>query len=561
LRKTAWLVIFSVATLAFGAPAAGQAWEEKVSQLFHPWDRPDTPGAAVAIVWEGRIAMLKAFGSASLEHRIPITPDTIFDVGSLAKQFTAFAVLQMAEEGALDLSDPVRKHLPEFPEFGTPILIRHLLYHQSGLRDWGGLIQMAGGRMEDPISTPYVMSLLRNQRELNFFPGSEFSYCNAGYIVLTEIIGRTGGIPFPQRVKERIFDPLDMKDARFISRLGEWMSGTATSYKLNRDGKFIQASNDAALPGPGSLSLSIADLAKWMLNVQTRKLGSEALWARFLEVPGLNDGRSQRYAAGLIQGEYRTEPVWSHSGGWAGFRGETLYFPRQRLAIAVLANQTGIDPTGLARRIAESCLEEKLSNPPKTAVAALPLEDWIRSCPGRYWLFGEQAITVSITDEKLKLQIGAGPRLDLEPVGGRIFAFSPAGIRIEFPDADPLENRGLIFWQGDYAYSCEKLADHLEPPADLNEYAGIYYSPELMSAQEIRSASGRLYLPSLKRGDLPLVPLESDAFGGSGSNVKIRFRRDGKKRVVELRLSFGSEARNVRFTRISPLLHFGQLKP
>jgi CubicO group peptidase (beta-lactamase class C family) len=170
----------------------------RVDALFARWDRSDSPGASVSVVHKGEVIFSDGYGLASLEQGTHITPDTIFHVASVSKQFTAFALCLLADEGALGLDDPVRAHLAEVPDFGAPLTLRHMLHHTSGLRDqWEGLA-MAGWRLDDVITTQHVLTFVEHQKELNFPSGSEHLYCNTGYTLAGQVVARVSGESFPE---------------------------------------------------------------------------------------------------------------------------------------------------------------------------------------------------------------------------------------------------------------------------------------------------------------------------------------------------------------------------
>jgi hypothetical protein len=184
---------------------------KSIDKLFQQWDKLDSPGASVCAAKDGNIIYSRGFGSANLEYDVPITPSTVFHVASVSKQFTAMAIALLAREGKLSFDDDIRKYLPEIHDFGKVITIRHLLTHTSGLRDQWELLEIGGYRLDDVITQEHILNLLANQRELNFAPGEEFMYCNSGYTLLTEIVGRVSGKTFTQFTEERIFKPLEIQ--------------------------------------------------------------------------------------------------------------------------------------------------------------------------------------------------------------------------------------------------------------------------------------------------------------------------------------------------------------
>src|SRR4030095_15332618 len=182
--------------LLVNASAASNPNDAKVDKLFAQWDRKDSPGAAIVVVKDGAVVYQHGYGYANLEHRIPITPQTRFDVASVAKQFTGLSVAMLIEQGKLSLDDDVRKHLPDVPDFGKLITIGHLLYHTSGVRDWPEAFLLSDVDFESPISFEMILELVRRQRELDFAPGEKWQYSNTGYNLLAATVAKVTGQSF-----------------------------------------------------------------------------------------------------------------------------------------------------------------------------------------------------------------------------------------------------------------------------------------------------------------------------------------------------------------------------
>jgi len=203
----------------------------QLDELFSEWNLPDSPGAAVAVIRDGAVIFRKDYGMANLEYGIPITPKTVFHAASVSKQFTAYAVALLAEQGKLSLGDDIHKYLPELPDFGGVITIRHLLHHTSGLRDQLELAAMAGFRLDDVISQDQILKLVHHQHALNFVPGSEYLYCNTGYTLLAEIVAKVTGISFRDWTRENIFLPLGMLKTQFRDDYTQVVADAACSYE------------------------------------------------------------------------------------------------------------------------------------------------------------------------------------------------------------------------------------------------------------------------------------------------------------------------------------------
>ena len=212
--------------------------EPQVDKIFAKWTDA-TPGCAVGVAVSGRPALTKAYGMADLEHDVKNTPDTIFEAGSVSKQFTAASVLLLAREGKLSLDDPARKHIPELPDTAAPVTIRHMLNHTSGLRDWGSVAGIAGWPRTTRVHThAHVLEIVSRQRALNFTPGTRWSYSNSGYNLAAILVSRVGGMPFAEFTKARIFDPLGMKDSSWRDDWTRIVPRRAVAYGERR-GRFV----------------------------------------------------------------------------------------------------------------------------------------------------------------------------------------------------------------------------------------------------------------------------------------------------------------------------------
>lgn len=528
--------------------------QEKVDKIFEPWSKPDIPGAAVAIVQDGRPLLVKGYGCADLEHNSPITPKTPFNAASLAKQFTAFGVLMLETQGKLSLDDDVRNYLPEFPDFGLEITVRHLLYHTSGLRDWGGLMLMSGNRIDDVFTSNAILNLIFRQQELNYEPGKEFAYCNAGYNVLAEIAARTCGQSFKEWTRANVFIPLGMERTTYKDDIRDLIPGFAQSYIRSGDGSFLRALDNEAAPGPGSLFVSIEDMANWMSNFQTKTVGTPEIWAKMFEKGKLSDGYDLPYAAGLIVGEYKRLPFFFHSGRWAGYRSEMVYFPKQHFAVAVFTNNISIDPTQLSRRIADICLKgqfpaTQLKQPsPMVKVEDDVLDAYI----GRYWLRGEQTVSINQKDNNLFAQISGDLSIKVFPESIDTFAYHITDAKIQFHRTGQEKAHKLTFWRGAVAISAERLPEEVWSPSDPKVFCGCYFSEELGTVLEVKIGEKGLYIPFTRRSDLHLIPIAKDKFAGQNSSAKFSFSRDGEGKVTELFFSM-LDAWNVRFKRIGSI--------
>jgi len=436
---------------------------DRIDRLFAEWDRPDSPGCALAVIRAGAVLYARGYGSANLEYGLPITPATVFVAGSVAKQFTACAIYLLAHDGLLALDDPVRAYVPDAPAYCDPVTIRHLLHHTGGLRDHWAVLRLADYPDDGVYTEADIMDLLRRQRGLVTAPGAAFCYSNPGYILLSMVVRQAGGRPLPAFAEERIFAPLGMRDTRFHDDHRRLVPRRADGHEPADGGGWRLFMPHGDLVGNGGLLTTVEDLARWDGAFYTGAVGGMELIARLLTPGTLNDGQpvltfGHRYAGGLLLGDYRGVPIVHHPGGNTGYRAQLVRFPAQRLSVGCLCNVRTMDPTALAFRVAEVWLGDELGPssalPPAPPASSAPepaaalSADQRAAAPGLYDST-EVGTTFSVTlgDGALRLRSRRGQEWSLRPLGGDDFA------------VDGLEGGGLTFRREEAIVGFELSAD------------------------------------------------------------------------------------------------------
>ncbi|MVT08178.1 serine hydrolase [Chitinophaga tropicalis] len=337
-----------------------------------------TPGAAVAIVKDGKVVFQKGYGMADLDHDIPITPQTVFNIASVSKQFTAFAIYLLASEGRISLEDDVRKYITELPDYHAVIRVKHLLGHTSGLRDQAATMSLAGNRLGDISTTEQILQLTARQKNLNFMPGTAFGYCNTGYTLLAEIIHRVTGKSFTAYTEEKIFRPLGMTSTQFCDNYGKVVKNKAESYELI-NGIYYHQPLNVSNPGPSNLLTTVEDLTKWVLNFEHPVVGTPELIKAFNEASYLNDGRkvilrisgdgdTVFHAKGQNLWNYKGVDVISHGGHAAAFRTFMGRSPGERLAIIALSNDEHNEKLNARWQMANFYIKDKLKEEKPSAI-------------------------------------------------------------------------------------------------------------------------------------------------------------------------------------------------
>ena len=355
-----------------------KAAAKKIDSLFASYNSK-TPGVAVAVLKDGKIIFKKGYGMANLDHNIPVTPKTVFNIASVSKQFTAFAIYLLKEEGKISLEDRVKKYMPELPAHADSIKIKHLLAHTSGLRDQWALLSLAGWQMEDVITTPQILTLLARQQNLNFKPGTSFNYCNTGYTLLAEIVQQVTGKTFAVYAKEKIFQPLGMNSTQVLDNHETIVSNQAVSYEKRNDTYFHKPLN-VSNAGPSNVLTTVEDLSKWVLNLENPVVGNRELIKEFNEPSYLDngkkvvlriiDGDSIFHAKGQNLSDYKGIRMISHGGHTAGFRTFLGRYPDQQFAIISLSNDEHNERLGGRWQIADFYLQDQLKDEPARPVTA-----------------------------------------------------------------------------------------------------------------------------------------------------------------------------------------------
>jgi CubicO group peptidase (beta-lactamase class C family) len=530
--------------------------QKQVDALFAKWNRPDAPGAAVEVVKDGKVVYRRAFGMADIEQGRPITPSTAFHVASLSKQFTAFAVLLLAQDGKLSLDDDVRHYMPELPDFGQTIRIRHLLNHTSGLRDQWNLLAMAGWRMDDVIQGEDVMGLVRRQRALNFAPGSEFEYSNTGYTLLGEIVQRVSGKSLAAFSKERIFDPLGMKHTFFHEQYATLVAGRAQSYQPAPGAGYDGVALSYSTVGPSSLFTTADDLVLWDRNFDDARVGGKPLLARMQTPATLNDGTVIDYGDGVFVGNYRGLRSIDHSGADAGFRSYLLRFPDQHLTVVIAGNGADVQATRLGERIADIYLDGQLDAlttpvPDYANSTEVPLDPArLDALVGTYALENGSAITFAKEQGHLVGWTAGDDKMRFYPAGEREFFVKLANARFTF---DPPGADGVIAGGTWRRNTRTKRATRIAPAkltdSDLKAIEGEYYSDELHVLYTVTAKNGSVVL-SYSRGDIALAPFAKDSYVGPWPFGLVNFQCAPQTGCTGFTAT-EDRARDVQFTKVA----------
>lgn len=500
------------------------------------------PGCAVGVSLNGEVVFEKAFGLAEMEHNIPNTPQTIFESGSVAKQFTAASLVLLQQEEKLNIDDPVRKYLPELPDYGTPLTIRHMLNHTSGIRDWFAVRALSGEGYGDHVVTQQmVFDTIVRQKGLDFTPGTEYSYSNSGYQLAVMIVERVSKQKFPDFVSERFFKPLGMKNSAYRDDFQRIVPARAQAHSREGNGPWRQNMPMMNVFGGGGMLTTVGDWLKWNAMLDARTWNGPLVDA--LETQAvLSSGRKISYALGLTVSDYKGHKQIAHGGATAGYRTVLARYPDKKLSIAILCNGTEPNANQLGYGISDEILGPFPEPKPAASSEKLPIPQ-----PEKYVGLWKNEKTkaptrFALTNGELRFgnsPVGAMPDGSLM-IGAAKLTFKndnlgkPSFFEARNPNGDASRYTLEIEWQ---------------PTAeDLAAFVGEWYSDEAEANIKFVSEATNAVLVIKPSTRVTLRPLYKDYFADQSGQI-IWFDRDASGKVVAMHIG-GSRMRNMPFTRV-----------
>ena len=501
-------------------------------QVLAPWLSTEAPGVSVAVSWNDEIVYARGAGMANLEHQVSLTPTSVFQVASVSKQVTAFAILLLVADGKVELDADIRTYISDFPETDRTITVRHLLDHTSGLRERNTLAGMAGWMADDIRTEAQMRALVKRQAGVNFAAGDEIEYSNTGYAVLAEIVEETSGQTFQVFTKTRIFDPLQMTQTQFPDTRNAFIPGRASSYYPDQDG-FKNVIVASETTGSTGLYTSPLDLLKWAENFETQTVGDPIVFELMAERFDAKNGDASTFAKGQELRTYKGFETWSHGGTDAGYRSFLLRVPSADLDVAVISNRTDFDKADFAFDLADAFLfdggvapDDRPENwDPATA------ED-LASYAGDYEIFPGAIFALRAMPEGLTFAMSGAPREGLEPltqIGPREFLLSAAPERtliFEAPTASQSESVGYRLGRDGVLKAPRiELAPFEPSTVDLNAFTGRCESPELQTQYDLQVQDGTLTAAHARLPSFGLTPYQTDTFVGQGPLQKLEFER------------------------------------
>ena len=532
--RPAALVLFGLIAAAEAAsqPAEAPAAQviTEIDRIFSRWDSATLPGCTVGVSRDGRPLLTRAYGMADLEHGIANRPESIIEAGSLSKQFTAASVLLLVQQGKVALDDPARKYIPELPDYGTPLTVRHMLTHTSGLRDWGAVEGIVGWpRTSRAYTHAHVLDIVSRQRTTNFPPGSAYSYSNTGYNLAAVLVSRVSGKSFADFTREVLFEPLGMTRTSWRDDFTRVVRDRSIAYDVSPSGAVAMDMPFENVHGNGGLLTTVGDLLKWNENAVHAKVGGRSLIDLQRETMRLTGGEKIEYAFGLRVSSWKGVPEVSHSGATAGYRAWLAQYPTKQLSVAVLCNAGNAGGPGLGHQMADLFLDVKAAAPSAES-APVVAEAQLREIAGLYRAKRRiEVLTVELRGNELRIP---GPGA-LRPIAKD--AFEAGGARFDVV-RDPKDAvRGLRVTAGGEVIAFDRTEPANPTVADLAAFVGEYTSDEAELTLRVAVEEGKLVIHRRPDTKIALTPTFADAFTGELGGI--RFLRSARGVVTEMSVS------------------------
>jgi CubicO group peptidase (beta-lactamase class C family) len=482
---------------------------KKIDSLFHRWDTKTTPGAVIGVIRNDSLIYAKGYGMANLEYAIPNSPETIFHMASVSKQFTAYSIVLLAKQGKLNLDDDIHKYLPWVPDFKEKITIRHLLNHTSGIRDQWQLLSIAGTRLDDVITQDQIIKILSKQQSLNSKPGERYNYSNSGFTILSEIVKSVSGKTLRQFSDSAIFKPLGMNSTHVHDDYTEIVKNRAYSYQRKNGFQFSNSVLSYSNSGATSLFTNINDLSKWVRNFYNPVVGDAMAIEQLTEKGKLNNGKEINYALGIIVNQYKGWKQYTHNGSDAGYRTYLSVFPELKIGIIVFSNLGDFDFSKINAMVdllikEHSPVKEELKKPFIDSSKAV-LKDIIsvKNYLGNYINDEGSQLAFDVVKGRLVYRMGIETRI-LVPEGKDAF------VNLDQPQFTcnfSITGRDTVvnITSPDRSYTMKKFTNTLPKTDDqLNKYTGTYYCPELDCNYSIILKDHALYLTNPKYNDIKI---------------------------------------------------------
>jgi len=558
------VLIILVKLLIFFTLSAEDIYSENISQkvdsLVSLQHNSDEPGGVIAVLSRDVVLHKKSYGLKNVEQNLEINENTLFDIASVAKQFTAFAILMLEDEGKLNLDDDIRKYLPDVPEYEYKVTIRNLLQHTSGIPSTDVLRLFAGLSLDEKWTQEDEIALIQRYPYLNFRPNSAHVYSNAGYSLLATIVESVSGLSFPEFMAARIFKPLDMNASFVMDTERSDVSNFAVGYKKEDDDFVAFSSLSDFSYGGGNIFTSLNDILLWGQNILSPKIGNKDFYRKISQPYNtLENGDTLFYTYGFYVRDHKGMKMVEHSGGIPGFRNQFMIFPEDDTIIILMFNNESINTRRLATGIAEMLFADKLIDeiPAQRIAIDIEMED-VRVFEGSYVMSDGMELSFVAEQDTFWLELPGDQRFQLFAESDNKFFLKAFDAQCTFVQSDDGSVNEMIWHQRGQDHSAVRVEERIPlTPDDFPPYAGIYYQPELDAEYLIVFENNELTLYTPKNfkkylgfDHVVLSHVNGDKFY-TGPLGTLEFTRDEDNQINGFVLLNVGRLQNVRFTLLS----------
>ncbi len=511
---------FLVLAISFATGSIAQSIPDsivkKIDSLYIKWNSTNTPGCAIGIVRNDSLIFSKGYGMANLEYSVLNTPETIYHMASVSKQFTGYAIVLLAGQGKLHLDDDVHKYLSWFPDLKEKITIRQLLNHTSGIRDQWQLLAISGTRLDDVITQDQIIKILSKQHALNFKPGDQYSYSNSGFTMLAEIVKSVSGQTLRKFTDSAIFKPLGMVNTHFHDDYTEIEKNRSYSYNRFDSIHFVNSILSYSNAGATSLFTNVNDLSRWVINFYDPKVGNRVNIDTLTQNGKLNSGKKLSYALGILSDTYKGWRQYSHSGGDAGYRTHLAVFPDLKMGFMVFSNLGDFNPSEKVYAMADLFIKDtttkkETAKPLLRDSTAAILNDTLllQKFVGNY--IGDDGLPFSFDIKNRKLYYHIYDEHNFLIKDSKDTFSIPQAPQIKFVFSINEKDTVAYVITPDQLYHLKKyIKDTSQTDAVLKTYTGTYYCPELDCKYDIVLKDHQLMLTNVKYDDTKITIVSDD---------------------------------------------------
>lgn len=541
-------LLYIALVIAFSATS--QNTSNKIDNLFTDWKKDNNPGGVVMVSHKNKLIFSKAYGLANISYNIPNDKETVFNTGSVSKQFTAMGIVLLQLEGKLSIDDDIHKYLPELNDFGKPITIRHLLHHTSGLRSSPELFGLAGWRDGDAILNEDVYRYLYKQVDLNFEPGSEYMYSNSGYILLAKIIENITKQDFKSWMKEKIFQPLQMNSTFIEEDYLKINTKIASSYAETGPSVFQSVENTDLSYGASNVYSTTSDILNWAKNFSQAPSEWQKAFTMLKTLDTMDNGKKNNYAFGIFLDDFFGNERVQHTGAVAGFRSIMYSYPVENLEIVILSNFTTNQLFKMADQISQLFLENKsIVNKNKFSINPVKLSsEGLKKHEGMYWNdIDNYSRKIYVENDTLwYLRTNNNKKSHLIPISENEFQMSGINEKLII-SFDKNTGKMSMITADNTVTTFEKYDDKAHTIKDLQDYTGTFYSPELETYYTISLKGDKLFGYHNRFGEFEIQTLKKDVLNWGGMAIS-KHKRNKNGDVIGFGVTI-NRIRNLRFEK------------